>query len=298
MQYETFSEFHLGDNLIHLNFLRKLSKCYPTAQFVHATNEHYIPQLQDVIKDIRNISLIPLNECTSSAINAWTGSGRPLWFLNRGGFIDTHPTPENWSQLHIDWFKHLAKKMGLESPIEKPADLLFDYPALQEITPITKDWKCDTLVINSQPGSGQLKAFPPQNKFKSIYNRIFHNGHIFDHNTTDNFLSPIIDLLCEAGHNVVTTQPYQTKTTSFQSPPCTSQHGLTVTNIGNLSLRCKNIIMVSTGPTFPTFNIWNIDSVKFRLIFLDKQKMNLPGKMIHIGTIESAIKELKTTKLI
>jgi len=298
MLYQTYSKLHLGDNLVHLNFLRKLSARYPEGKFVHATTAGYLPQLREVIKDIPAISLIPLEELRGSATNAWTGAGRWLWFMPMGGFRDGHPNTADWSGFHVDWFRHLAAKMGLESPIEKPADLLFDYPAIQESVPVAEHWKCDVLVINSRPASGQLKAYKDQTGLHGIYTRLFQKGHHFQNTQSDDFLAPVIDRLCEAGHQVVTTQPYQTKRINQPTPPCTTEHGLTVTNIGNLSLRCKYIVMISTGPIFPTLNVWNVETVKLRVVLLDCERLNLPGNMVYSNTAEGAMRALKAEGLI
>lgn len=296
MTHHTFCKFHLGDNLIVLNFLRRLAARYPEHRFIHAAKSGWLPQLREVVKDLPAISLLPLEQSPAGAIHAWSGAGRPLWCLPFGGFRDQHPDKFNWSRFHIDWLRHLAGQMGLESPIAKPEDLLFDYPAIRET--VMPDWKCDVLVINARPGSGQLKAYGNARSLKHRFRQRFGKGGVEVHQE-DDFMSPAIEQLIAAGHNVVTTQPHRPKAGDNRPiPPCTADHGLTVTNIGNLSLRCKYIVMVATGPMWPTLNVWNVDTVKLRITLLDREQLNLPGNIVQVNTIEATIAALKTEGLI
>ena len=205
MIYQTFLKFHLGDNLVHLHFLRKLALRYPEHQFVHAALRGYLGQLREMVKDVPSISLIPLEDIKGKAYNGWTRDGRLIWCLPYGGFGDGHPEPRNWSRYFVDWFTHLAGEMGLESPILKQEDMLFDCPAILEEPPQAKNWPCDVLVINAAPGSGQLKAYKQYNKPSSLFNRLFRGGHQIQPNQKDAFLAPVIDRLRMAGHKVVTT---------------------------------------------------------------------------------------------
>lgn len=296
MTHHTFCKFHLGDNLIVLNFLRRLAARYPEHRFVHAVKSGWLPQLREVVKDLPAISLLPLEQSPAGAIHAWSGAGRPLWCLPFGGFRDQHSDKFNWSRFHIDWLRHLAGQMGLESPIAKPEDLLFDYPAIRE--PVMPDWKCDVLVINARPGSGQLKAYQNASSWKHRFWQRFGKGGVEVH-PEDEFLTPVIARLIAAGHNVVTTQPYRPPAGASPTiPPCTANHGLSVTGIGNLSLRCKYIVMVATGPMWPTLNVWNVDTVKLRAILLDVERLNLPGNMSYASTVADVNQMLQREGLV
>lgn len=296
MTHHTFCKFHLGDNLIVLNFLRRLAARYPDHRFIHAVKPGWLPQLREVVKDLPGITLVPLEQAPAGAIHTWSAAGRWLWCLPFGGFRDSHPDKWNWSRFHIDWLRHLAGQMGLESPIAKPEDLLFDYPAIRE--PVMPDWKCDVLVINARPGSGQLKAYRNASSFRHRFQQRFGKGGVETHRE-DDFMSPVIGQLLAAGHHLVTTQPYQPPA-GYRGPlpPCTVDHKLTVTQIGNLSLRCKYIVMVATGPMWPTLNVWNVDSIKLRITLLDREQLNLPGNIVQVNTIEAALAALKNEGLI
>ena len=70
-------------------------------------------------------------------------------------------------------------------------------------------------------------------------------------------------------------------------------YGLSVTDIGKISQNCHTILMVSTGPSWPTFNIFNQESVKLRIILLDSERVNLSPNTIHCDSIRGAEFALK-----
>lgn len=145
---QTFSRWHLGDNLIHLHFLRKLSERYPDIEFQHALNPQYLGQCGEVISDMPAIRLVGLEEANfSNPIDAWKGAGN---------FFFKHPRRFEFGELYVDFFQSLADQMGLESPIDSKDKLLFDYPALKKRA-LKKDY--DFLVVNSAPLSEQFKDY-------------------------------------------------------------------------------------------------------------------------------------------
>ena len=173
MTHHTFNAFHLGDNLLHLHFLRKLALAYPDEEFVHAAQEGQLWQLRDVVADIESIRLVPIREKHSDSLNAWRGVDN--WFYH-------HRERNNFVRVHLDWFALLAERMGFVSPIKCAADLVFDYPALK--APAGTTFDNDTvLFVNSRPLSGQWTGY---------------NGDIFDE---------IATRIREKGFGVVTTNP-------------------------------------------------------------------------------------------
>lgn len=161
---ETFCQWHLGDNLIHLNFLRKLSRAYPDITFRHALQPQYISQCQELIEDLPAISLVPLQEARfSHPLDAWKGAGN---------FFFEHPRKFEFGHLYLDFFQHLTVQMGLRSPLESKDDLLFDYPALKKRV-LQRDY--DFLVVNSVPLSGQFKDYSEEG-FVRILQKITDAG--------------------------------------------------------------------------------------------------------------------------
>jgi hypothetical protein len=80
--------------------------------------------------------------------------------------------------------------------------------------------------------------------------------------------------------------------------PCTADAGLSITGTGNLSLDAAHIIMIATGPAWPTFNIWNRDSVKFRIICSDKETLGLTQNTAQVKSREEIVTLLKSRKLL
>jgi hypothetical protein len=152
--HHTYNEWHLGDNAVHMHFLRKLAIAHPDRRFIHATRPALIPQLKEVVEDLANVEIIKFADRSKASINSWKNVG---YLTPEGGFFDRSPLKNEWAQFHLTLFAHLAAQMGLKSPFSRVEDLLFDYPAINKKTPLSKPWSF--LLINSCPGSGQFTAY-------------------------------------------------------------------------------------------------------------------------------------------
>jgi hypothetical protein len=153
---KTFMQWHLGDNLIHLHFLRKLSEKYPELEFQHALNPAYIGQCTEVIEDNPRIILTPLVPGQNpEGLDGWKGAG---------GFFFSHENKYQFGALYLDLFAKLSKDMGLSTPFKTTDDLLFDYPAI-----VTKQTtgSYDVVLINSTPLSNQFKTYN-ENDFTAL----------------------------------------------------------------------------------------------------------------------------------
>lgn len=263
--HTTHCALRLGDNLAALHFLRKLSGVYPDDLFTHFCHQEYFEQLCDVVADSLNIRLMPFGvessgphwgmEPTSSAksVNLWK---------NAGGFFDRHPNRFRYSQVMLDWFREAARQLGLESPLLKREDLLFDYPALRLNDPSVCDF--DFLIINSPPLSGQAGRFDAEQMDRLI-------------------------LRLRESYRVITTFRRQNL-----DVPCTMDFDGTVTSIGRLSQMCKAIVMVSTGPSWPTFNVWNRETVKLRIIINEPEFVDLDPNAIHVPDVVGVAEAIHT----
>lgn len=281
MNHHTYNLFHLGDNLIHLHFLRHLALNYPERSFVHATKQSHLGQLDALIEDVGNVSVIGLEGMEAQPacrwINSWknagceTGPDIPL----TPGFWDTHPLRNDFSSFYVELFGILSREMGLENPFREPADLWFDYPKLRDgdnTRKILADVSAghagppefDFLIVNSAPLSGQLRAFRGD----------------------PHHLTPLIEELAE-DYRVITTVPVNRPP---GAPPilCTQDYGLSLTDIGTLSLHCRYLLMVSTGPSWTTFNVWNRETIRLRVILLDAEQLNLGGNTVQASTRDGA----------
>ena len=227
----TYMQWHLGDNLLHLHFLRKLSERYPHLKFVHALQPAHMAQCQEMLTDRPQIKLVPLLPGTDQGLDAWKGAE---------GFFFQHPNRFQFGALYIDLFKCLAQRMGLESPLQKTDDLLFDYPAICRDKGLGT---YDVLLVNSQPLSEQFKSYRE---------------------------SDFVDLagFCRArGLSVITTR-------KIDGYPCTLDKHLSVTDIANLSLRARYFIAVCTGAMWPSMNVFNQSIHQFRVILNDHETID------------------------
>lgn len=254
----TFNAFHLGDNLVHVHFLRALAKRYPEIQFTHGAPDEHLAQLYPLWQDLENLTIKSTGEVGQGAINGWRGAG---------GHWYAHPQRNDFVAYHLDWFRHLARTMGLESPLHSARDLLFDYPELRLTLP--PQWtagELDFLIINSAPRSNQWLGFSAA------------------------ALESLVERLLEAGKTVVTTRP--TAATRCGMASCTEDARGDITHIGRVSQRARCIIGCVTGPMWPCLNVWNADTVALRVHLLDQERVDyLPGRTVHCNHI-SLIPEL------
>lgn len=258
----THNAYHLGDNLVHLNFLRRVAGNNPDKVFTHHAQWQYITQLRDVIADVPNITLTDYNYLTPPhSIDSWRGAN---------GFWYQHPNRNNFAEFHFEWFDHIAKRMGVENPVKTRYDMLFDYPLLQSDS---ADNFFDVLVINSPPGSGQFQGY---------------NEHA---------LCSLANTIAATGQEVVVThrpEGWQ----MHHGIDSTTWGNKSVTEIGKLSQHCHTILMVSTGPSWPTFNIWNQRSIKQRFILLDSEFVDLAPNTHHCDSIATAEKLLRDHRIL
>lgn len=180
---------------------------------------------------------------------------------NRHADFFNHRKRYDWSGFYVEFFHKLSRELDVENPLTKPADFLFDYPSISA----KKFPEIDFLIINSMPFSGQFVNFWAEQ---------------FDW---------LIGKLKEKGHSVVTTAPCS------HPVPCTQGHAppMTISDIGSLSLRCKYIFGVATGPIWPTFNVWNVETVKLRVLMLDGERIDIAPNTFHAERIGDGIKVLK-----
>jgi hypothetical protein len=260
--FATYNAYHLGDNLLTLHYLRGLAKAYPAFHFTHAAPATYLGQLAPLAADLPNLSLSALHDSPPppTAHNAWLGADG--WFYGQ-------PDRHDFVAIYLRHFRRLSQALGLPSPFTKARDLLFDYPALESPLPAELDDGHRILVINSAPQSGQFPAYDP-----AAFDRIVRD-------------------LRNAGHIVATTSP------SPHASLCTQDTRMDITAIGRLSQTATAIIGVPTGPMWPTFNIWNADTIKTRILLLDTERVDiLPEHTMHANHLSLVPELLQTAGLL
>ena len=266
----THNAYHLGDNLVHLNFLRRVALSMPDRQFIHAARWNNIPQMRDVVSDVKNIKLISLEEdkyyayadyttpLIKDSVNAWRGAGGD-WY--------NHPDRNDFVKYHVDhWFPRISGMMGVDCPIKRTEDMLFDYPQLCSWQ--HPELHSQIIVINSRPMSGQFIAYD------------------------DYALCDLAVNLWRQNDSLITTSPIPKELIPRGTIKCTADYGLSVSQIGNLSLHARCIVMVSTGPSWPTFNVWNTITVRHRIILIDQEQINLSPNTVHCKSVREAVDKL------
>jgi hypothetical protein len=144
----THIEYHLGDNLTHLQYLIKSSYLYPSVKFNHYLNPKYIKELQPCIRDIKNIELFNIYKKPFFSKNAWK---------NYKNFWVQRDKTDSFTDFYIKYFNSLSKRLGINNPVLSRSDFIFDNPPIVD----SKKYKrYDFLVVNSDPLSGQLKFIP------------------------------------------------------------------------------------------------------------------------------------------
>ena len=251
---DTYCQWHLGDNLILLHFLRKMSERYPDVEFRHALNPEYLRQCNEVVHDLSNIRItsLPDTRFSSQPIDGWKGAD---------GFYFEHPKNQEYGAVFVDFFAGMARKMGLQSPIQNTEMLLFDYPAL------TRDvlaQKYDFLVVNSVPLSGQFRDYE-ETRFNSLLNRIQENGF-----------------------SVITTK-------KVEGVDCTLDFRLSVTGIGNVSLHSHFLLAVVTGSMWPCMNIFNNYRHERKILLNCQEVVDFGRNVVMVKTMDEAEEALKAT---
>lgn len=256
----TFNALHLGDNLVHLHFLRAMAKAYPELHFTHGAPDSFLWQLYPLWEDLPNLQVTSIGATPPGAINAWRGV-EGHWYH--------HPLRNDFARYHLRWFELLAQRMGgLQSPFTKPEDLLFDYPSLQrENQPISDHGISRVLIINSEPNSGQWSGFSRAG------------------------FGDLIEMLMAAGKAVKTTSP------NMCGAPCTGENNMDVTAIGKLSQTCDVIIGCVTGPMWPCLNVWNA-AKPLRIHLLDTERVEFCANTVHLNSLSLVPEILQQHKLL
>lgn len=249
----TYERHNLGDQLIFLHLLRALAKANPSRVFYHFTHGSHIPQINEAIQDIQNVGILNFESSLwmrskHQAADVWKnvgGTGK------NDGFWERSKNRWNWSAFTLEHHAHIAGLLGLRSPFTIREHLLFDYPALNPNSIPGGQYFYDFLFVNSEPCSGQF-------------------GPMKQHGT--GYLDDLIKRLAKK-FSVITTNP-------VHGVECTRDSKKSVTDIGRLSLMCRNHIMVATGPMWATLNTTNHhhSAGRKRIVLLDNgEDLNMPG---------------------
>jgi hypothetical protein len=215
----------------------------------HFRHAAHTGYLPQMIEVVADIPNITLATLESKAVESME-----VW-KNHDGYWENHPNRHDYVGFYLEFFRRLAAEMGLQTEMRTAADFLFDYPALKQ--EFGKPF--DFLVVNSPPMSNQAQGY----------------------DRTE--MLTLISSLVAAKRSVVCTHRVPIPGVAY-----TQDHGLTVTGIGALSRVCKYIVMVSTGPSWPTFNIWTNETCALRVIIIDDDRVGIGRNAEQVKTFRAA----------
>ena len=141
----THIEYHLGDNITHLQYLKKSAYLYPSLRFKHYLKPEYIKELQPCIREIPNIELLNIYNKPIFSKNAWK---------NYKNYWMQRDKTDSFTEFYIKYFNFLSKRIGIKNPILNRKDFIYDNPPNVDKK---KYKKYDFLIVNSEPLSGQLE---------------------------------------------------------------------------------------------------------------------------------------------
>lgn len=250
-----------------LHFLRKLAIENFDALFIHCAHVAVLPNLIEVVSDLPNVQLLALEAFSDPRQPYWEMAPRELLksvntWKNFDGSWETHPDRNDYVRHSLGHWLKIATLLGLETPLKTAADLVFDYPALLH----GKAAPFDVLVINGAPRSGQLICWTAEDMDRMVASL---------------------------------TKRSKVITTSFTPhAQCTADTAMTVSQIGSLSRYCKYVIGVANGPMWPTWNIYNRESVEWRLVMVDHERIALAPNTEHVDNFHDARRMLELRGLL
>lgn len=263
------NHYHLGDCLISAHLLRSLAKGNPDRQFWFFISEGYLPQMNEVVEDLPNLSLFSFNSDQwqhekGRSVNMWKDF-RDHW--------NTSPMRWNWVDYTLEHHRWTAWRMGFPPQFSVVTELLFDYPALGPSVEKRPRWAAEFFISNSDPGSGQITHMQGENS---------------------GYLDDLIWKLSQH-HSTMTTQP-------VKGSPCTRSMGHTVSLIGRCSVAYEHHILVPSGPFWPTLNVhnhhlWGPDRKRIVIIDNGEDLTGIPW-LQQVSRVEEAYDILRHANLI
>lgn len=240
MRLNFYNEFHLGDCLVALHFLNKLTKKNSiTANFYCDTEYH--TQLKRLINSSKRIKLLPKKN--SKGTNLWCGEilhrVKNLKGESYPFFCSNYPELEDVVKMVYESYKLVSDELNLIFPFNSEYDVLFDEDILNEESKIGY---FDYLLINSDCKSGQVS---------------------FTAKEQDEIFTNIINKIKQTDKSFITTK-------KLGNYPCTSDENLSIVEIGQLSKKAIKVIGLPTSPFWISLNKFAIlNKTKFLNITQD-----------------------------
>ena len=226
MKYiNTYMEPHLGDNVYHLDYLRKVVDLDSSYHFTHYAREQYLNELQThLVGYENNIILKSYNKgIPPDTIHGWINTNN--WFEGdyRPKAFKLEGCPIAYDKMYINWYNHLEEKYNIPNPIKTSEDFKTKFNGL-EIYDLEKEY--DVLLINSIPQSGQY-----------LYEEELFKELAFKFKTS--------------GYNIISTY-------KIEEIECTLDYNYGLTQIAKISTKTPIIIAVHTGPLALCLNKYSL----------------------------------------
>jgi hypothetical protein len=272
-----YNNYHYGDCLVSLHFLHHLTQVNDIeCEFICNTSYH--SQLNEFISLNPKLKLGNLPESSINSVDLRTHSGPNrainLWCcpsLQRmwGNDPKTFPAySKNFPNLLdlgtmlFEIWKFVCETNDLVFPFKDTNDIIFDEEILLQDT-LTSNY--DFLIVNSYCTSGQMKI---------------------DYEQQDDLMRQIINLFQEHNKTFITTQ----KLDDFE---CTTDYGLSLVGIGQLSKRCKVLLGVPTAPLWISLNKWSLENcIKFVNYTHDIVGYDFKNKTTNISDLDELYEEI------
>lgn len=140
------SESHLGDCIMHADFLNKLVKLDQNININYYITEIHKNQVDEFIENKDRIKTYNRSDAPSTAIRAWMAQYGQITSI-----------PFDFGLLKLNFYKRLCQELKIPCPYDTIIDLLPDSSLFWE-NPKDEEW--DILLINSDGHSGQTKHKP------------------------------------------------------------------------------------------------------------------------------------------
>ena len=251
--FNTHMEPHLGDNVYHLDYLRKIIDNNPEYYFTHYAREKYLNELQtQIIGYENNIQLKSYEQgIPSDSIHGWINTDNWFHGYYKPKALQIEGCPISYDKMYIEWYDLLEQKYNLPNPIKTSEDFKLNFKKLDTYD-LEKIY--DVLIINSIPQSNQY------NYEEDLFKKLTYH-------------------LIDQGYNVITTK-------KIDNIECTLDYDYNLAQIAKISTKTPIIIAVHTGPLPLCLNKITLENCQFFHI-LDKDHSYSFNKITHSSTLQS-----------
>lgn len=228
--FNTYIEPHLGDNVRHLDYLRKIVDLDSNYHFTHYARERYLNELQtQIVGYENNIQLKSYEQgIPPDAIHGWINTDNWYEGYYYPNALKNNGYPLMYDKMYIEWFNLLEQKYGLPNPIKTSEDFKTKFNGLENYD-LPKQY--DALLINSIPQSAQYMYE------EDLFEKLAHH-------------------LVSQGYKVITTR-------KINNIECTLDHSYNLTQIAKISTKTPIIVAVDTGPIHLCLNKITLENCQF-----------------------------------